>query len=88
MEEKKATKIIKIVVLGLIISWVILFLIDYTRARKNKDLLFCLKEETKEYSDGTVYSCTSLGYKLYRYNRTSISTTLEFGPIFMKEKTK
>ncbi len=88
MKEKKSLKILKIVVLGLVISWVILFLIDYTRARNNKDLLFCIKEETKEYPDGTVYSCTSLGYKLYRYNRSSINTTLQFGPIFMKEKTK
>ena len=84
----KKGDIIKIVILAIIIVWIICFFIDYFRARQSKDPIFCLIKETKEYDDGTVFSCTGLGYKMYRYNRTSIDTNLEFGPFFIKERTK
>ncbi len=80
--------IVKIVILSLIIVWIICFFIDYFRARQMKDPVFCISEVTKKYDDGTVYSCTGLGYKMYRYNRSSISTNLEFGPFFIQERTK
>ncbi len=80
--------LIKILILAFVIVWIICFFIDYFRARQSKDLLFCVKEVTKEYDDGTVYSCTGLGYKMYKYNRSSIATDLEFGPFFIKERTK
>ncbi len=80
--------IIKVIILALIIVWIICFFIDYLRARQMKDPIFCLSETTKEYSDGKVYSCTGLGYKMYRYERSSIGTNLEFGPFFIKERTK
>ena len=87
----KTINILKYVILTLVIAWIqllYLFFVDYFRARQSKDLLFCIKEETKNYPDGTVSSCTSLGYKMYRYNRTSVNRTIEFGPFFIKEKTK
>lgn len=80
--------IIKILILAVVVVWIICFFIDYFRARQSKDLLFCVKEVTKEYDDGTVYSCTGFGYKMYRYNRSSVATDLEFGPFFIKERTK
>ena len=90
IDTKKLKKgnIIKIIILALIIVWIICFFIDYLRARQMKDPVFCIVENTKEYDDGTVYSCTGLGYKMYRYNRASIGTNLEFGPFFIKERTK
>ena len=90
IDTKKIRKsdIIKIVVLALIIAWIVCFFIDYFRARQSKTPVFCIKEETKKYDDGTVYSCTGLGYKMYRYDRSSVATDLEFGPFFIKERTK
>ena len=79
---------IKVVLLAIIIIWIIIFFIDYFRARQSKTPLFCISEETKEYDDGTVYSCTGLGYKMYKYNRSSIDATIEFGPFFIKERTE
>lgn len=80
--------IIKIVVLALIIIWIVIFFIDYFRARQSKEPIFCLSEQTKEYEDGTVYSCTGLGYKMYKYDRASIDASVEFGPFFIQERTE
>lgn len=90
MQDIKSNRstIIKIVILGLIITWIIIFFVDYCRARNSKTPLICLKEVTKTYDDGTVYSCTSLGYKMYKYDRESIPNSIEFGPFFIKERTK
>ena len=85
---KKTIDIVKYIVLALIIIWIILFFVDYFRARQSKDLVFCITEETKTYDDGTVHVCNGLGYKMYRYNRSSVNRTIEFGPFFIKEKTK
>ncbi len=86
--KSKRENIIKIIILTVIIMWIICFFIDYLRARQMKDPIFCIFENTEKYDDGTVYSCTGLGYKMYRYNRSSIGANLEFGPFFMKERTK
>lgn len=85
-EKNKTGNIIKIIILVLIISWIALFFVDYFKARKGISPTFCLKEETKTYDDGTVYSCTSFGYKMYKYNRTSVNASIEFGPFFLKER--
>ena len=84
----KKSDVIKVVLLAIIIIWIIIFFIDYFRARQSKTPLFCISEETKEYDDGTVYSCTGLGYKMYKYNRSSVDATVEFGPFFIKERTE
>ena len=84
----KKGEVIKVVLLAIIIIWIIIFFIDYFRARQSKTPLFCISEETKEYDDGTVYSCTGLGYKMYKYNRSSVDATVEFGPFFIKERTE
>ncbi len=88
--KSKVTKgdIIKVIVLALVIIWIIIFFIDYFRARQSKTPIFCISEETKEYDDGTVYSCTGLGYKMYKYDRSSINASIEFGPFFIKERTE
>ena len=84
----KKGDVFKVVLLAIIIIWIIIFFIDYFRARQSKTPLFCISEETKEYDDGTVYSCTGLGYKMYKYNRSSVDATVEFGPFFIKERTE
>ena len=84
----KKGDVIKVVLLAIIIIWIIIFFIDCFRARQSKTPLFCISEETKEYDDGTVYSCTGLGYKMYKYNRSSVDATIEFGPFFIKERTE
>jgi len=90
MKSKKVniSKIIKIIILTVIILWIICFFIDYIRARQSKNPLFCIKENIVEYEDGTVYSCTGLGYKMYKYQRASIPISVQFGPFFIKERTK
>lgn len=91
MKEKfRANKsdTIKIVILSIVIIWIFCFFIDYFRARQSKKPLFCITQNTKTYDDGTVYSCTGMGYKMYKYERASIPTKLEFGPFFIKERTK
>lgn len=88
MKKVQKGDIIKVAILALVIIWIIIFFIDYFRARQSKDPIFCISEQTKEYEDGNVYSCTGLGYKMYRYNRNSIDASIEFGPFFIKERTE
>jgi len=70
----------------LVIAWIIIVFMDYFKVRDGKNPQFCIKEEIKRYDDGTVYSCLGIGYKVYRYDRKSISAS-EFGPFFIKERT-
>lgn len=89
MEKVRSRKsdIIKVIVLSIIIIWIICFFIDYFRARQSKNPVFCLTHSVTEYSDGTTYSCTGFGYKFYRYERTSIPISVQFGPFFIQERT-
>ena len=84
----KVGDIVKVIILALVIVWIIIFFIDYFRARKSLRPIFCIHEETITYDDGTVYVCTGLGYKMYEYNRSSVSASIEFGPFFIKERTE
>lgn len=77
--------ILSIILPIIVFGWVVIVLIDYYNASKNKDPNFCISKETKEYSDGYVNICTGLGYKVYRYNRESY-TAIEFGPFWLEEK--
>lgn len=88
MKKVQKGDIIKVAILALVIIWIIIFFIDYFRARQSKNPIFCITEKTKEYEDGTVYSCTGLGYKMYKYDRNSIDASIEFGPFFIKERTE
>ncbi len=90
MEKTRLHKneIIKIAVLSVIIIWIICFFIDYFRARQSKIPLFCINKTVQKYDDGETISCTGLGYKMYKYERTSIPVSVQFGPFFIKERTK
>lgn len=76
---------LKLIALGLLVGWVIIIFIDYFQTRKDKKPLFCIKETTYNYDDGETYECIGIGYKMYRYDRDSISAT-EFGPIFIEQR--
>ena len=91
MKEKfRANKsdIIKIVILSIVIIWIFCFFIDYFRARQEKLPLFCIHKTVQKYDDGTTTSCMGLGYKMYKYDRASIPVSVQFGPFFIKERTK
>lgn len=78
--------VLKVLAIILVVSWISMVFIDYFKAKDEKDPLFCIKKETKIYSDGEVFACTGLGYKMYRYEREKIRA-IEFGPFYIKERT-
>ncbi len=75
-----------------VILWIVLFvwmgicLIDFYKVHQEEDPIFCLKKETTKYDDGTVDSCLGLGYKVYRYKRTSFQG-IEYGPFWSKDRS-
>ena len=83
--KKVLVNILKILIILLVIMWICILFLDYFNTHQGKEPKFCIKEETKVYDDGTVYICTGLGYKLYKYDRKSISA-FEFGPFFLQER--
>lgn len=78
--------LLKIAILIILGVWVIMVFIDYFKTRNNEKPVFCIKEYTHQYDDGTTYECVGLGYKMFKYERDSIRAT-EFGPIFIEERT-
>lgn len=71
-----------LVVAIMAVTWIM----DYMKARDNKEPQFCLSKKTYEFEDGTVDECLGLGYKVYKYNRTSMATGSEFVPFFVDMK--
>jgi len=75
-----------------VILWIVLFawmgvcLVDFFNVKAERKPVFCLKKETTTYSDGKVYTCTGLGYKIFNYRRTSFSGD-EYGPFWSKDRT-
>lgn len=84
----KKTEVIKLAIIAVIIIWIICFFIDYFRARQEKIPLFCIHKTVQKYDDGEVTACTGIGYKMYKYDRASIPVSVQFGPFFIKERTK
>ncbi len=83
---KVLKKLIGLLITIIIIAFVSIVVIDYLNALKDRDLIFCVSENTKEYDDGTVYECVGIGYKYYKYDRSNIKAS-EFGPFFIDEKS-
>lgn len=83
--KKVLVNILKMLIILLVIAWIGILFFDYFNTHQGKEPRFCIKEETKVYDDGTVYICTGLGYKLFKYDRKSISA-FEFGPFFLQER--
>ena len=90
-DEKKDKKNIFIKILDILlwiilIGWMAIVFMDYYRVTNEKEPKFCIKQETIQYEDGTVESCTGLGYKVYEYNRDSFDA-IEFGPFWAKDRS-
>lgn len=82
--SKKISFILKIVFLFIIVAWVFLVLIDYTRAKKATKPLICFKETTTKVDNGNYYVCTSFGYKYYEYQKEDNTKDYGFSIIFVK----
>lgn len=93
LDEKKfhLGKLIFNIIFWLTIS-VLLFtwIMDYINVRNNKKPSFCLKNITHKFDDGNVTECVGLGYKVFNYDRASMTKGSEFVPFFinMKESSK
>lgn len=61
--------IVKATIIILIVLWMILFVVDYFRARQELKPLICLNEKTVELTNGSYYQCISFGYKYYVYQK-------------------
>lgn len=87
-DKKKSViiKILDIVLWVILIGWMAIVVVDYFRVTNENDPIFCLEEETIQYEDGTVESCTGLGYKTYEYKRDSYKA-IEFGPFWIKDRS-
>lgn len=63
-----------------------IWIFDFIQVKDGKDPKFCIKTELHEYEDGTVNECDGLGYKVFKYNRTSINIDTQFSPFFVGMK--
>lgn len=77
--KKVISTIFSVIILGIVAIW----LYEYYRMVNDQEPMFCIKEETYKYDDGTVQECVGLGYKVYKYDRTSYKAK-QFGPFFIK----
>ena len=78
--------IIKIIIIIIVVAWIGLFITDYLRAQKSEKPLFCLNEQNAEINGGTYYSCTSFGYKFYKYENPDAESKIGFGPAFVENE--
>jgi len=82
--KKIVINILKIAFLVVLISWMILFVTDYFKARKTTKPLICLNEFRKSNENGEYYRCTSFGYKYFEIKTDDGKTTYGFGAAFSK----
>lgn len=66
---KKSTRIIILIILGILITFLSIYTIDIVRFNKEKKPLITFKTKITNYSDGDVTEYYSLGYKFIKYNR-------------------
>ena len=72
----------KALLIGVVVAWVGLILLEYSRYNNNEPMLVVLHKDVKKYDDGHVYVYWGLGYKKILYERTSIYGK-QFGHIFI-----
>ena len=70
----------------LLLGWMAICITDFIQVQREAKTVFCRKFEVTEYPDGTVESCTGLGYKVFYYKRTSYKA-FEFGPFWSKDRS-
>ena len=84
--------IFSILLLILVLGWSYIMYTDYTRVNNKKEPKYCIWQKTEEkFENGTITSCTGLGYKVIHYNKTSEDgdnvRVDELVPIWIKTKT-
>lgn len=80
-------KIIKIVIIVILALWMLIFIVDYFRAKSGKHPLICISETRKDINGNSYYACTSFGYKYYVYQEKTKEGTREtfgFNAAFLK----
>ena len=82
--KSKVWTAVKVIFLTLLVLWMVLFVVEYFRARGRNKPLICLKEETKTNSNGTLYECISLGYKYFEVKEPNGEEKYGFGAAFIK----
>lgn len=83
MVKKIFNVVFWVVIVGLLIVWIT----DFIMVKNEKDPIFCLSTKIHTYEDGKVTECVGLGYKVYNYERSSMSTAVQFSPFFIGMKT-
>ena len=77
-----------------IVFWTVLsvlafvWIVDFVKVKNEKKPVFCVKNETHFFEDGEVDVCVGLGYKVFTYDRSSLTNGVEFGSLFTKMKKK
>jgi len=85
--KKTIMILFKVLLVSVVVVWIGLIFVEYSRYQANEPLLVVLKEDTLTYDDGHVYVYWGLGYKAITYERTSLYGK-EFGHIFTKVREK
>lgn len=85
-EKSTFSRVMNVVLWVVLFAWMGVCLIDFYNVHKSKAPIFCISKKTTKYDDGTVDSCTGLGYKVYTYKRDSFKA-IEFGPFWSKDRS-
>ncbi len=86
MKDKIFT-ILKVLIIVLLVGWMVLFVVDYFRAKSGEKPFVCLKENTKTKGAESYYECISFGYKYFEYNGGGTTAPgYGFSAIFVKNE--
>ncbi len=85
-EKSTFQKVMNIILWIVLLAWMVIVLIDFYSVNREKDPMFCIKESTTQYEDGTVYTCLGVGYKVFKYERSCYGA-IEFGPFWSKDRS-
>lgn len=85
-EKSMISRAINVLLWVILLAWMSACVWDFINVKTDKDPIFCINKTTTNYSDGTVDTCTGLGYKVFYYKRDSFKGR-EFGPFWKKDRT-
>lgn len=83
---KVLKKIISLIFTILFFGWIALIIYESYSVTKGNEPKFCIKKLEHKYDDGITQECIGLGYKVFKYNRSSIDVQVQFGPFWIEEK--
>lgn len=85
-EKSIISRIINVLIWIILLAWMGVCIWDFVNVKTDKEPMFCISKKTTTYEDGTVDTCTGVGYKVFNYKRDSF-TGREFGPFWKKDRT-